>query len=259
VPRLFEFSDLPWLPSVWRELFTEVLQFQACAYRMYAPAIPLLRAALAESGRTEILDLCSGSGGPLPHLWTHLGAERITLTDRFPARRTVEEVRGVPGLAYSAEPVDARAVPPHGRALRTMFTSFHHFGPDDARRILGDAVAAGAPIAVFEFTERRVANYVRMVFSTIGVLFDSWRMRPRTWSRVLWTYLLPVVPLLYLWDGLVSHGRSYRPSDLRALTAPFSTFRWRIGTLASGSPRDRLTYVIGIPVPAPATARAPAA
>jgi hypothetical protein len=140
-----------------------------------------------------------------------------------------------------------------------MFTSFHHFGPADARRILEDAVGAGAPIAVFEFTERRATNFVRMLFAPLPLLADSWRIRPRTWARVLWTYVVPVVPVLYLWDGLVSHWRSYGRPELRALAAGFPGYRWRVGAVRAAPARVTVTYLIGLPAATPSAAKANAA
>ena len=42
---------------------------------------------------------------------------------------------------------------------------------------------------------------------------------PFRWSRLLWTYLVPVIPLVLLFDGIVSCLRSYRPDELLKLVA----------------------------------------
>ena len=44
-------------------------------------------------------------------------------------------------------------------------------------------------------------------------------VRPFRWSRVLLTYVLPVIPLLVGWDGTVSALRAYTPEELLALAA----------------------------------------
>ncbi|RMF50860.1 MAG: class I SAM-dependent methyltransferase, partial [Anaerolineae bacterium] len=77
-------------------------------------------------------------------------------------------------------------------------------------------------------------------------LLTPW-MRPFRWSRLLLTYLLPILPLLIAWDGLVSHLRAYSADDLRALAAEVHVpgYAWETGTLrARGAP---LTYILGIP------------
>jgi len=242
--RLFEFSDQRWLPRTFRDLLTELLQHQIVAYGVYAPAVAKLNETLLRTATAEILDLCSGSGGPLPALAPYLLAGRIALSDRFPRRRGAPDDSRV---RYLPDPVDARAVPPGIRACRTMFTGFHHFGARDARRILESAAEAGAPIAVFEFTDRRFARPSTLLTALWSAWRDSWSMRPRRWRRLLWTYLLPVVPAIYAWDCVVSHRRSYSAEELLALTRGIPGHFWEAGRLPGGDPRGGITYLVGVP------------
>jgi hypothetical protein len=46
-------------------------------------------------------------------------------------------------ITVHSTPVDARRVPRELRGTRTLFTSFHHFSPDDARAVLRDAAQSG--------------------------------------------------------------------------------------------------------------------
>lgn len=244
--RLFEFADQPWLPRLFRDLLTELLHYQLDTYRTYWPIIPKLNEALRRSQSTEILDLCSGSGGPLLYLRPYVRAVRFTLSDKYPNRRALQALHDTPDVTYLPYPLDARAAP-RLTACRTLFTSFHHFNPSDARRILQSAVEAQAPIAVFEFTERTFANIRGMLLAPLAVWRDTWQMRPRRLSRLFWTYVAPVIPFLYTWDGIVSHWRTYRVAELRALTEEFTDYAWEVGTLPPEAAYDRITYLIGIP------------
>ncbi len=49
-------------------------------------------------------------------------------------------------------------VPRELKGFRTMFTSFHHFPPEEARAILQNAVDAGEGIGIFEITRRAPSN-----------------------------------------------------------------------------------------------------
>jgi len=249
--RWFEFSDQAWLPGPIRRCFTELLQFQATTYRNFDAAIPKLNQALRRSRSREILDLCSGSGGPLIDLVPYLHAERFTLSDRFPPARSAGTGAVAPNVAWLDEPLDARAVPPRNAACRTLFASFHHFGAADARRILASAVEARAPIAIFEYTERRFERIWRLLFAPWRVACDTWRMRPRNLARLFWTFVVPVVPLVYTWDALVSHLRTYTPKELRALTAGLTGHAWEIGTIPPGEPLRRIVYLVGVPARTP--------
>jgi hypothetical protein len=73
------------------------------------------------------------------------------------------------------------------------------------------------------------------------------QIRPFRWSRIFWTYCLPVVPFTLWFDGVMSCLRSYSQADLRELVAEFTdrNYRWEIGEL-----RGRfvtITYVMGCP------------
>lgn len=255
--RLFEFSDQAWLPHCFRRLLTELLQFQASDYQLYRTAIPKLNELLGRSRCREILDLCSGSGGPLLDLHPHLCAERVTLSDRFPAAERRDPpshaapnaVPSAVNLEWLRDPLDARDVPTRWRACRTLFTSFHHFDPANARRILESAVAARAPIAVFEFTECTFSRMWRLLCAPLLVFKDIWRMRPRRAARLFWTYLLPVLPLLYTWDAIVSHLRTYTTQELRTLTAGLHGHEWEVGRLRPHATSCPVTYLIGLPAP----------
>jgi hypothetical protein len=74
-------------------------------------------------------------------------------------------------------------------------------------------------------------------------------IRPFRWSRLFWTYLVPVVPLVSLFDGVVSCLRTYSVQELRELTAGLATnsYQWDFGELKGKGPIP-ITYLIGLPV-----------
>jgi hypothetical protein len=128
-----------------------------------------------------------------------------------------------------------------------MFTSFHHFAPEEARAILQNAVDAGEGIGIFEIT-RRAPSTIGLIFAWALLLFvcTAW-MRPFRWSRLLWTYLVPVIPLVLLFDGVVSCLRTYRPQELCEMVQKLTAggYRWEMGELSTG--RVPITYLIGRP------------
>lgn len=255
--QLFELEDLAWFPAPVRDAATDFLRFAIAAGNAYAPAAPLLAAALRQSGAARIVDLCAGGGGPWPRLLPALAAlgaaPEVLLTDRYPNPAALD---GLPAaalasgrLAYHPGPVDALAVPAELAGFRTLFTALHHFPPDAAAAILADAVRSRAPIAVFEATQRSLASILVTLPSPLLVLLSTPFIRPFRWSRLLLTYLLPVVPLMVLWDGLVSCLRSYTVAELRALVerAPGAdSYEWQIG-VARGNGAAPITYLIGTP------------
>jgi hypothetical protein len=65
---------------------------------------------------------------------------------------------------------------------------------------------------------------------------------------LFWTYLLPVIPLVLFWDGIVSNLRTYSPAELQELTLGVQRdgYRWEIGKIPAGS--CKITYLLGYPL-----------
>ena len=252
--HLFEWHDQPWLPSLLRRAATDYLAAAIDVARPFTPLAPRIAAVCARTGHDRIVDLCSGGAGP----WRHLAGEvaaalgapiRVTLTDRYPdpaafarAGAGGETVRGL------ARPVDALAVSETLSGVRTMFDALHHFRPGEARAILADAHRRRQPIVVAEVARRSLFSVLPMLLLVpLLVLALTPRIRPCSGWRLLFTYLIPVLPILITWDGVVSCLRAYRPAELRALTEGLDGFDWEVG-----EERRRgtvVTYLVGTPRP----------
>jgi hypothetical protein len=264
--QFIELHEQPWFPSSLRDDVTDAIQFGFNLLKAYEPIAPLLQNLIdsggnGPKGRKSIVDMCSGGGGPWLELSRKLRCRttenvaedsagiQIWLTDKYPNLKAFESVSESSDqhITYYPEPVDAMNVPHSLQGLRTMFTSFHHFPPEDARAILQNAVDAGESIGIFEATKRGPST-IGIIFVGILLLFlHTPRIRPFRWSRLLWTYLIPIIPLVLLFDGVVSCLRTYRPQELREIVDKLSCsqYRWEIGELAGR--RAPVTYLIGCP------------
>ena len=263
--HLFEIEDQAWCPAIVRDLATDYLHFVQNAVSLHRTITPLIREALEAAGTTRIVDLCSGGSGPLPAVVAELGESGInvsaTLTDLFPNVAAFERLANASdgAIAYVRTPVDARAVPRDLTGLRTLFNGFHHFKPEDARAILLDAADAGQPIAIFEASRRTLKTMFLLPLLPLFVWVATPFMRPFLWKRLLFTYPLPCVPLICLWDGLVSQLRAYTAEELLELGAPAENrMYWRSGYTPMATGPGMLTYLVGWPKPIAAAAGTPA-
>ena len=238
--HLVELHDLPACPPSLRDALTDFLAFALNLSRAYDPAAALLRRAIARTGARRVVDLCSGAGGPWSRLAPRMGVP-VLLTDLYP------HTNGAAGLPFHPEPIDARAVPAGLDGFRTLFTSFHHFRPAEARAILADAVTKGQGIAVFEAARRAPREVGVVAFTWLGALISAPFIRPFRWSRLLWTYLPPALPLMGTFDGIVSCLRAYTPAELADLVRGLDSYEWEIGEMRGGWSPLRGTYVLGVP------------
>ena len=175
--HLLELEDQPWLPRAIRDGVTDFLEFAVVRSGLYRGIEDRLKQALLESGRTQVLDLCSGGGGAWAHLLDALPPEieHVRLSDAYPNLAAFRERSAESGgrIGFVDSAVDARSVPPTSHSFRTLFSSFHHFPPDDARAILADAVDSGSPIAIFESTQRHPLLMFYMLLTPILVLLAT--------------------------------------------------------------------------------------
>jgi hypothetical protein len=86
-----------------------------------------------------------------------------------------------------------------------------------ARKILQQAVDDNTPIAIFEPLSRNVPAFISMLFVPLNVWLLTPFIRPARWQVFPFIYLIPIVPLYILWDGVVSILRMYSKPELEAL------------------------------------------
>jgi hypothetical protein len=254
--RLFEIHEQGWFPSHLRDLTLDALQFVLNASNIYRPIVPQLSVALTEARDVHVLDLCSGAGGPWLRLSENLRQKdgrsfNICCTDKFPnaAAFNNAESRRSNGVQFLSVSVDATQIPNEMHGFRTIFSSFHHFSPRQARGILQEAVAQQRGIGIFEAAGRGILTLLLTFLMPIWILILTPFMRPFRWSRLVFTYLIPVVPFLLLFDGTMSCLRTYSVRDLVDLTRDLTAegYEWKIGQAGGGILSVPITYLIGSP------------
>jgi hypothetical protein len=174
---------------------------------------------------TTWVDLASGTGGPVPQLqrrWLRSAdASRLICTDRFPSEEGVEYLD-----------LRSDAYPPAD--FYTLFNAFHHFTPEDQKEIMAK-MSTGTHALIAEPLSRSVFTFVG-IFLLTGLLHWIFApfVRPWSWRRLLWTYPLPVMPIVTCWDGLVSVLRTPRRREMEALARHASTrrFHWSVESVS---------------------------
>jgi len=260
--HLFEFTDLSWYPQTFRDIQTDYLQFASSLGSGHRNLIPLFQKALNHGNTLKIVDLCSGGLGPWKNLIMQLHESglpvTVTLTDKFPNPTSLSRITGYPisGIEYCTESIDALNVPENLQGMRTMFEGFHHFKPDKAGEILKHAQQKGTAIGVFEAGLIPPFGIILLLVSPILTLLAyilvTPFIRPFSFRRIFWTYILPVVPLATCWDGLISLLRVYSVRELNDLVKPLknSHYAWDIGQVGTGTPIFNFIYLLGYPTSA---------
>ena len=131
-----------------------------------------------------------------------------------------------------------------------MFSAFHHFRPDSARAILRDAFESRRAICIFESGSRTPLAFAAMLGVPLTVLALMPLARPFRWRYLLVTYVVPLTPLVMLWDGIVSLLRIYSTEQMRELTADLQApdYLWEFGQVTVRGIPGGLPYLTGHPI-----------
>ncbi|RDV17005.1 class I SAM-dependent methyltransferase [Pontibacter diazotrophicus] len=255
--QLIELEDQKWFPHVIRQGMLDFLRFMISKLGAYKPALPLLQELLERTSQRHITDLCSGAGGGIEGVQQALSQRigttvRVTLTDLYPnlgAYRYLQQTSGG-ALDFIPEPIDATAVPESITGVRTIFSSFHHFPPPVAKAILQDAANNRSAIGVFEGASKSwLEVLVLWLFFPVVIVVVTPFIRPFKFSRLFFTYIIPLIPLGILWDGTVSLLRIYTPQMLHRMTKEINSpdYNWRTGKVGARLGKH-VIYLIGYPV-----------
>jgi hypothetical protein len=253
--QFIELHEQFWFPGFLRDDITDTLQFALSSTAAYGSIAPLFQRALCAAKRHLIVDLCSGGGGPWldlgPRLESGVAGFHVLMTDKFPNLTAFEtaQARSEFSMNFCAQSVDAREVPRELDGFRTMFSAFHHFRPADARAVIQNTVDARQGIGIFEVTRRTAPAVASMILWALSSFWFAPFVRPFRWSRLLFTYVVPVIPFVLLFDGIVSCLRTYRPSELSDLVHELGAtdYEWQTGEIHESALKTPITYLIGLP------------
>lgn len=233
--HLIEFHEQSWVPSLLRDCATDYLRTATKIGGHYQLIVELVQRSIRESGADTILDMGSGAGGGWPELQPELQtpdgkAVPVILSDRDPNLTAWKVLKKESNGAIDYIETSVDATKPGRKGFRTMFNLFHHFREEDAQAILADASKEKQPILIVEAMDNSVIQGILIVLlAPIMTLLLTPLIKPFRWGRLLFTYLIPIVPLMVAWDGLVSVIRLYSIDDLREMTANLDGLEWEIG------------------------------
>ena len=133
-----------------------------------------------------------------------------------------------PHIHYIDASVDATAAPsdllelstlPRASKKRPVFRifnlAFHHFDEQPARTLLANTIATSSGFAIFELVGRTPLALLTTVLMTPVLLlltpFAFWG----DWVHLFWTFVLPVIPFVVFFDGVMSAIRIRTGEEVR--------------------------------------------
>ena len=234
--QAFEFNDTALFPRFLRESIVETLGLGLRWGRIYDAVSPLFASFIERAHVRSVLDIGTGTGEPASILVgalerAGLKAPRFVLSDLFPNLTALARVAARhPGqIEFVRTPVDATNVPPEvDQPARMVISAFHHFPPELARKLLADSVAKGRPIFILEAFPRQLRRLVSILPVMAAAIFvNPFVSGHDRLLKILFTFVIPVIPLAGFSDAVVSILRIHSEGELRALAESLGgSFAW---------------------------------
>ena len=161
-------------------------------------------------------------------------------------------------LAQAGKKKDGRTARREKQSQKKMFRlfslAFHHFDDDLAVKILRNTLQTSDGFAIFELQGRDVGNLFTVLAMAPVLMAGSWWWFWGQWTHLFWTYIIPVVPFVLVYDGLVSCLRTRREGEIMALLRKASSgidggwegWTFEVGEELHTWPGGTISYFVGV-------------
>ena len=243
--HLWEFNECQFMPQFLRREYSSLLSsLLAPAYRK--SAYSLLK-VMKRTDTWSILDIGSGDGDywkPIADELAGLTTEwfKVSCSDKYWIEQNSAGIQTTSSfvLERESEPIDAMRFPVRKYGLVTCFSLLHQLRPSDARTFIHDVVSAGNSLVVFEVADRSFKSLIAIFASWLALFFFIPFIKPFSFGRFVFFYLIPILSLAYLWDAIISQLRAYTDAEVRELSSNLDDLDNEILCFSIGSPNDQL-------------------
>jgi hypothetical protein len=199
-----ELEDYNWFPPLLRNFQTDYIGFVVAKFNIYQAFIEYLKTQ--DHLNSIAYDLCAGSGEPACSIFSKSGVfSKLFLSDKYPNTKFID----IENIIYVDESVDVLSMKFEHGITYTMFNAFHHFTDLEKQEIVLKCDQAKANLFIVEILEPNVWMLLKvLVLTTIGVFLFSPFIKPFSWKRLLFTYLIPINLLTISIDGMISVCKS---------------------------------------------------
>ncbi|MCT4663867.1 MAG: class I SAM-dependent methyltransferase [Flavobacteriales bacterium] len=257
--QLFEFEDFHWIPSSIRAGMTNLLIAFGNVVKADEAVFSRLNEVKKEIPFDQIVDLGSGSGGIMPKVAKKLGV-KLVLTDLYPNPKVVSSFNEPQNadIRYEEKSVDATHFETAPRGFKTMINSFHHMPVPVAKKILASAQKNREGILIYELAENNIPFLVWLLLLPISIpilmlmaVFLTLQVKKCTWQQIVFTFIIPIIPFMYAFDGQTSLMRIYSfkdiENDLLGDLPKEDSYVWRIEKAFKENGKQMGYTIIGQP------------
>lgn len=221
--QVFQFSNQKWYPSFLKRDMYEFMTWFVGKVNAAKPFLPVLEEVIGHTQTKTIINIDSKIGAGIETVLPLLpvGTDVINIElDKFTTNK---------------------------KGTYTFINSFHQLVEKRAKYYLSQIAESGNSIAVLEGNNDSLWQVVGMtIFVPLTVILSAPFVQPFRFTRLIFTYLIPILPLITMLDGFLALFMLYNPADLDELvsTIPVKNYTWKSGKADNGR-GGKIIYLIG--------------
>jgi hypothetical protein len=241
-----ELEDYNWFPKRFRRWQLEFVGSMSVWTKLYRPLVPVMDEMISDYKITALQDCCSGSGLPAVYLHQQLHKKMtLLLTDKYPDEHFVNNAH----VIYSKENIDVLQMQTVEIALYTMFNAFHHFNKAQQKAIVKKMMSNNSAFIIAEILEPGLFNALKIFFTgTVLQIFAAPFIKPFSFARLFFTYIIPVNLFTVTYDGIISVLRSKTEKQYRELVNGLASNNFAITVHKINNWKGNLVYIKGAPI-----------
>jgi hypothetical protein len=211
--QVTQFINTTWFPKHLKLLIAEFLTWFVLKTNASKPFMPLINQMLEENKTNTIINI------DIP-----IGAGIDTVT---PFLDKKIKVRNLTLAEFNTQQ----------SGLYLFVNAFHQLPPQKAQQIVAQIAKSKNPLIIVEGNNDSLWQIVGMTFFVpLTVILTAFFVKPFRFTRIIFTYLLPILPIALVIDGCLALLKLYNPKDLLTLSKniELENHQWEAGKKDNG-------------------------
>ena len=221
--QITQIINTSWCPKFIKKLVAEFLSWFVVKVNATKPFIPLIESMVNDAHSNQIINIDFNIGA---------GIESVK-----PYLKEDIQIKSIPISDFNTDT----------KGVYLFLNSFHQLNVKQAKEILSQIVNSKNPVVIVEGNNDSLWQVVGMtVFVPLTTLLTAPFVKPFRLTRLLFTYIIPVLPLIITIDGCIALLKLYNPKDLLELISSINApkYKWKAGKNDNGR-GGKIIYLIG--------------
>jgi len=221
--QITQIINTNWCPTFIKKMIAEFLSWFVLQTNATKPFIPVIDEVLKKTQTKHVINIEFNIGAGIETVQPFLAAD------------------------ITVDSIHISQFHTNTNGLYLFINSFHQLNASQASEVLQKIADSGNPVVIVEGNNDSLWQIVGMtVFVPLTVLLTAFFVKPLRILRILFTYIIPILPIIIVIDGCIALLKLYNPSDLLTLSSSITTknYDWNAGKNDNGR-GGKIMYLTG--------------